>query len=973
MASNNKINIHEEYLQYHEKFIQKYGLKTIVLMQVGNFYETYSTDKRGPNLFELSDLLNIVCTRKDKSITTIDEKNPYMLGFNCSATNKFVKILIDEGYTVILVSQTTPAPEPKREVTHILSPSTYIDNVTTDNKYLMILYFETNNSLNSSKPNISIGMCTIDVSIGNVFWYETHSYEFVNDNEPWEEAKRFYHFYRPTELIIYNINNTTTPINTKMNINEKIDLLPNQIVTEYTKINMDYTKLSYQNKLLKKIYPQTGMINPIEYLNLEKYPYAVISITNAFDFIYQHNQNLIKELKIPEYFNEHKYMILGTSAQYQLNIVNYYNWERIDTKFQSLNSVINNCSTPMGKRILKNRLCAPFTDINTIQSYYDQTEKILNLSIWEEIRSYLKEMSDLDKLFRKLSIKYIKPYELYSIYKSLQNIVKIIELCIKTDFKKDLFEIFTKSQIKSMEKLINWIENKFDIQQLKLSNLDDNKTSYYHQGIYGDLDELTVQIESGIGMVEKLSQILINVCPDISLTIKKNNIEGYYLYTSKIRGEKLEKELYKQKKTFKLGSKEIKYDQLEFKYLKHTCKISYKELEDHSNEIDELYTQFSEKLKNYFITDCNDWYEQSKPILNQLINMIVHLDLITNNAYTSNKYHYVKPIINNNEESFIHSTNLRHPIIERIIDYEYVPHNVKLDTNIKGNLIYGFNSCGKSSYMKSIGLNLIMAQCGMYVSADTFEYAIFDSIYTRISGNDNLFKGQSSFVVEMNELQTILNKASTKSLIIGDEICRGTEYLSANALVATAILHLTKLGAKFLFASHLHELADIEHIKMLNTIDFFYLSVEKKNNELIFNRQLTNGTGEEDYGITVAQYILNDPIFINKAIEIKNYLLEKSGKNTKLFSNKKSLYNKEIYIDECIICKSKEKLETHHINMQKDFIDTTNGQINLKKKHIVKNSKANLVVLCSKCHDDLHSGNFTISGLTNTTNGIKII
>lgn len=970
--SNNTImNIHEEYLQYHEKYVAKYGSKSIVLMQIGGFYEAYSTLTRGSNLFKISEILNIIVTRKNKSINTIDEKNPYMMGFNCCSASKFIQLLIEAGYHIIIVDQTSAPPKPKREVTNIFSPSTYIDYVSNENKYLMVLYFEINNSINSSKPNISVGMCATDSSTGDVFWYETHGSGLVNENESWEEAQRFYHFYRPVELIVYNVNNTE--LETKINIGEKIDLIPNQILLEYGKINPEYTKLGFQNKLLKKIYPKCGMDSPIEFLNLNKYPYATIALTNTFDYIYQHNPNLIQELTIPKYFNEHKYMVLGNNAQYQLNIVDYYNWEHIDSKFYSLNSVINNCCTPMGKRVLRNRLCAPFTNQETIQLYYDQTEKVLNYGIWENIRSYLKEMSDLDKLFRKLSIKYIQPYELDSIYKSLQNVVKIIELCVKTEFKKDLLEIFSKSNIKLLEKSINWIENKFDIPQLKLSNLNDTKISFYQLGIYNDLDELVEQIESGIGMVEKLSKVLEDICPEVSLGIKRNDSDGYYLTTSKIRGKKLEKVLIEQKKNFKLDSKEIKYDELEFKYLKHTCKISYHGLTVHSDEIDELYILFGEKIKNYFVSDCLKWYEEYKTILTKLTKTIVHLDLITNNAYTSTKYHYVKPTINLTQESFIHSTNLRHPIIERIIDYEYVPHNVKLDEKIKGNLIYGFNSCGKSSYMKSIGLNLIMAQCGMYVGADEFEFGIFDSLYTRISGNDNLFKGHSSFIIEMNELRTILKKASPKSLIIGDEVCRGTEYLSANAIVASSILKLSNLGAKFLFATHLHELAQVGEIKSLNTIKFYHLAVEKRGDELIFNRALKEGTGEQIYGITVAQYILDDPLFINKAINIKNELLEKDGINTKFVSNKKSLYNKEIYMDMCTICGCKEKLESHHINMQKDFKTSINGQINSKKKHILKDSKANLVVLCSKCHDNLHSGNFTISGLTNTTSGVKVI
>jgi DNA mismatch repair protein MutS len=974
-SSNEKINIHEEYLQYHEKFIQKYGPKTLVFMQVGSFHECYSTEQRGPNLFVISEVLNIVCTRKDKSITKIDEKNPYMLGVTSIAIGKYLKLLIDNQYTVVVIDQITPAPKPQRAVTGIYSPSTYIDNVNTETKYLMTLYIEINSALNSSKSNISIGMCAVDTSTAQVYWYESHGSGILYENESWEEAQRFYHFFRPIELIVYQINNTTNSENQelKINLNEKIDLLPNQVMLSYNKINPEYTKLNYQNKLLKKVYPQCGMELPIEFLDLSKYPYATISIINCFDYIKQHNENLINELKVPKYFDEHKYMILGNNAQYQLNVIDYYNWDKIDSKFHSLNSVINNCTTPMGKRTLKERLCAPFTDKKTIQSYYDLTEKILNLKLWEDIRNYLKEISDLDKLFRKLSIKFIQPYELYSIYKSMQNVVRIIEILAKSEFKKDLFELFSKSQIKLLEKSLNQIENKFDIEGLKISNLVEIKKSFYLKNTYADLDDLSNQIDNGIGLVEKISKVLEDLCPEISLSIKYNDNEGYYLTTSKIRGEKLEAEIKKQKGSFKINDKEINYKDFDFKYLKHTSKISYLGLSAHSTEIDELYSQLDQKVKEYFFKDTIDWYNSNSAFLTNLINMIVQVDLITNNAYTSVKYHYVKPIISSdNQESHIKASNLRHPIIERIIDYEYVPHDVDLNNDIKGNMIYGFNSCGKSSYMKAIGTNIIMAQCGLYVSADSFEYGIFESMYTRISGNDNLFKGHSSFIIEMNELRTILKKANSKSLVIGDEICRGTEYLSANAIVASAILKLIDLDAKFLFATHLHELAQIDSIKSLGSIKFYHLSVEKKGDELIFNRKLQDGTGEQIYGITVAQYILDDPLFINKAIEIKNELLEADGTNTKLVSTKKSLYNKDIYMDECSICKSQESLESHHINWQKDFKTDINGQINKKKKHVLKDSTANLVVLCSKCHDNLHSGNFTIKSLVKTSKGIGV-
>ena len=223
--SNEKINIHEEYLQIYEKHVAKYGPKTLILMQVGTFHECYSTEKRGPNLFAISDLLNIVCTRKDKSINIINEKNPFMLGFVSIALQKFLKILIDNQFTVVVIDQVTPA------ITGIYSPSTFIDNICVENKYLMTLYFETNSALNSTKSNVSVGMSAVDTSTGQVYWYEAHGSGILNESESWEEAQRFYHHFRPVELIIYQINNVQNLIqNKKINIEEKIDLLPNQVV-----------------------------------------------------------------------------------------------------------------------------------------------------------------------------------------------------------------------------------------------------------------------------------------------------------------------------------------------------------------------------------------------------------------------------------------------------------------------------------------------------------------------------------------------------------------------------------------------------------------------------------------------------------------------------------------------------------------------------------------------------------------------
>ncbi len=972
-----KINIHEEYWVYHEKYKGKYGPKTVVLMQVGSFHECYSTDTQGPNLFNLSELLNIVCTRKDKSINTVDEKNPYMLGFPSVALSKFLKILIDNQYTVIVIDQTTPPPNPLREVTGIYSPSTFIENVGVDNRYLMSLYIEINTALNSTKSNISVGMCAVDSSTGQVHYYESHGSGIIDENEALEEAQRFYHYYRPVELLVYQINNTGSTDKLTQLVN-KIDILPNQIMFTYDKINPNYNKLTFQNTLLKKVYNECGMVSPIEFLDLSKYPYAILSMISAFDYIHQHNENLIKELKKPLYFNEHKYMLLGNNAQYQLNIIDYYNWERIDSKFQSLNAVVNNCVTPMGKRTLKHRLCAPYTNTTTITRYYELTDKILNNSVYQNCRDNLSGICDLDKLLRKLSIKFIQPYELYNICLSFDNIVNLIQLLVTSDMKNELLDIFGKKQIKVFNEAIKYLNDTFQIDKLKINNLVEIKESFYQKGIHKEIDEVEEQIFKSIGFIDKLASVLEQFDQSISLSTKHNDRDGYYLSTTKIRAQKLKQIIEDSPgKTIKITDNiSINKDDLIFTYQTNTAKITYPGLSDHSDELEELYNKLNILIKNAFYNDTLKWYNKYSIVLRDVVNMVVEFDLISNNAFTSVKYHYVKPkIVNkpNNSQSFINAKNLRHPIIERLIDYEYVPHDACLNDNILGNMIYGVNSSGKSSLMKAIGTTLIMAQCGLFVPADSFEYGIFDSLYTRISGNDNLFKGQSSFIVEMNELRCILKRANEKSLIIGDEICRGTEYLSANAIVAATVLKLVDIKAKFIFATHLHDLASMEKIKSLSSIKFFYLSVEKVGDELVFNRKMIEGTGEQIYGITIAKYILDDPVFIITAIELKNELLEKSNISTKIINEKKSNYNKDIFMDECSICGCKDGLESHHINFQKDFINTKYGKILTEKKHIVKDSQANLISLCQKCHDDLHGDKLSINKKVKSTKGTIIM
>ena len=358
-------------------------------------------------------------------------------------------------------------------------------------------------------------------------------------------------------------------------------------------------------------------------------------------------------------------------------------------------------------------------------------------------------------------------------------------------------------------------------------------------------------------------------------------------------------------------------------------------------------------------------------LLGIISQFIAHIDVCYARTYNAVKYNYCKPVINNElcentSKSYVNFKKIRHCLIEHLNSNElYVSNDLSIGCNNNGILLYGTNAVGKTSFIKSLGIAIIMAQAGMYVPCEEFTYYPYEYLFTRILGNDNIFKGLSTFAVEMSELRTILKNATSKSIILGDELCSGTETTSALSIFVASLERLHTLESTFLFATHFHEVLDYEEVKNLNKMKIYHMSVlyDYNQNTLIYDRKLREGPGDAMYGLEVCKSLALPDDFIERAYVIRN---KYNKSNVSVLEAKKSRYNSNKLRGMCELCNIYESTEVHHLQFQKNAKNgIINGEFN-------KNHKANLINICEACHQKIHSLNQEFR-ITKTTNGYKLL
>ena len=1009
----------KEYLELTKKYSEEYGELTIILMQNGAFFEVYGLKDKNDNIYgcKLSDFsricdLNIVDKKVPGGDMTIDGEQVINAGFKTHLIEKYIKKLQDNGYTIIVYEEEGEDPIKKSKIrnkTGIYSPGTYFypesepEQITNN---ICCLWIESKKcSVKMGCKNyIYVGIGLIDIYTGNTCINE-YSDEYIKNPTTFDELERFISIYNPSETIIVSnlqnndINDIVSFINLKSKSLHIVNLLESKSNKNIIRAN-NCEKQTYQTELLGKFYKINDMntFMGIFYDNV----YATQSFCFLLDFVYQHNPYLIQKISEPVLENTSKKMILANHSLKQLNIIEDDNYRG---KYSSVSKMLNECITPMGKRKFTYNFLNPVTDEGYLQKEYNIIESLLSEEGADEykvIKVMLVQIKDIGKIMRQIIIQKVTPKLLHQLYSSIC-IAKIMynfvirNECLK-EYLNDKLQEFV-SLVDKADNIINYLNDVLILDECKdIDNISKIEKSFIQNGVDSVLDCKIKTLMDSQDQLEACRSYFNSLISNYETStkskkiIKKKKIQeddevedtkeyvniheteknNFSLLATERRCKILD-EIIKNNKSVKLtynssfsGLKTEFTLSLELEYNKQSQlkkTITNNEINGFCKSVGSIKVILIDTVSKVYQTIVKKLQDYQTDV--ESISMfITYVDLVYTKAFIASKYNYCKPEIVDNDsgKSFVRATDLRHCLIEKIQQTElYVANDINIgDKNesnnvLDGILLYGTNAVGKTSFIRALGISVIMAQSGLYVPASSYKYKPYKYIFTRILGNDNIFKGLSTFAVEMSELRTILRLSNKNSMVLGDELCSGTESISAVSIFVSGVQKLATVGCSFIFATHLHEIIGYDEINSLHNVGMKHMSViyDKEHDCLIYNRKLQDGPGNNMYGLEVCKSLNLPQDFLDNAHNIRMKYHPESGS---ILEHRGSHFNtNHITGGMCENCKINLAADVHHLIFQNEA--EKNGIIKKKGLTFKKNIKANLMNLCEKCHDEIHKMN----------------
>ncbi len=823
----------------------------LLLFRMGDFYETFFEDAK-----TASKILGITLTARNKKA---DDPIP-LAGFPYHALDNYLDKLVKQGHKVVICEQIEDPKKAKglvkRGITDIITPGSIIDDKfidSVDHNYLGAIYQE-------QKSNI-LGFAVIDASTGDFLFTELKKDELKN------ELLRL----KPSEIVVQddNIKETLNSLN--------IEYEPTITVFDSWYFDPEEAERALLNHFGTSSLEGFGAQNKL---------YATTAAGVAISYLKSLKNNDLKHIGNMRFYSIKNFMQVDDVSRRNLELIKSI---RYNSSFGSLISIIDETETPMGARKLRDWLLNPLLDKEEIELRLNAVQELKdNFSLTTDIRELFKTIGDLSRILGKIGTKRVNPRDAIA----LKNYLKTASILYSMlDEFENEFLITLKKNITDYSNIIELI-NKTIMEEAPILITEGN---IIKNEFNSDLDELREVSKNGKGWIARLENEEKKKTGISSLKVNYNRVFGYYIEVTQRHKDQIP-EHYIRKQTLVNSERYISPQLKEYEAKVLGAEERIKNLEY------ELFADIREQL-----------YNEIKPI-QQYVEVVAVIDVLANLAQLAHKNNYAKPEFNN--EGFVDIKQSRHPVIEKLLKgEEFIPNDINL--NNKDNqisLITGPNMAGKSTYLRQVGLLAIMAQMGSFIPVASANIPIFDKVFTRVGASDNLAMGQSTFLVEMLEAANILNSATPDSLILLDEIGRGTSTFDGLSLAWSIIEYIhnnPKISAKTLFATHYHELTELENI--LPRVKNFNIVVKEWNDKIIFLRKIERGSADQSYGIQVARLAGVPGKVITRAKQILHNLEEHEISPQGLSSTaKKQLSNyhtNQLDIFDAIVEKSEEKNE----------------------------------------------------------------
>lgn len=917
-----------QYFEWLKEHQSKYGKSTFLLLQVGSFFEVYSKQESDENIQAFSKIgdLRIAC-----------KGEYYMAGFRDYMLDKYLQKIVEESYTAVVYVQEEKSGILERVLSGVYSPGTSFleEDKKLSNHFACIWIY------NTSKE-ILFGISVLNIFTGKVDVFEYQELYYHNPTT-YDNMERFFSIYQPTEtIVIHNLEKENMDsILHYLNVKQKKMTVLHEKDPVHGKEISRCESQRYKREILQQHYP---------HISIEKLEDSLYHKTIAFqslcfllDYVTQHNPGLTHKLSDPNLEQLDQTLLLANHSLKQLNIIN----NDYVGPYSSVLSLLNSCRTKIGKRSFQHQLLQPSRDKKKLRESYELIEHCLQKNY--DNTSLLIQVCDVEQLARKRLAERVRPHEYFLLYSTC----KLLKEYLVLDDPIWLTYLNAPEVLEEIHDFQSKMNRFVKVDALEnLYELDESCSFLFHQGIDDALDQScqnkldsSSKFKSICGYLNGLYTFYEKKCEE-GFKVHETDKSGVSLHMTKRRWNIVSKHLPSEiRLTFY-----SMYTQTEESFFFHPSLLEPHEYNATtflitSQELRQL-THLMMTTSDLFLTHLKRVYKGFHAYLNtpcdHLIRCIQKMDILNTNCENVRKYKYCKPELKDGSISYIKAKKMRHALIEHLdLRETYVPNDVELGQDTKGVLLFGTNAVGKTSYIKSIGICLIMAQAGMYVPCESFEFCPYEYLFTRIIGNDNLFKGLSTFAVEMSELRVILQKCNSTSLILGDELCSGTEIDSALSIFASGLVDIYEKESSFIFATHFHTIQTFEELKQMSQLKMKHLTVQYnyESKKLIYGRTLCDGPGESTYGLEVCKSLSLPDSFLTRAYAIRNRQLNQGS----ILLYKESSYNKEKIRSTCEFCKRAKGTEIHHLEYQKNS--------ELPMVHHV----ANLTSICQSCHKHIHS------------------